>query len=135
MIKMASGVAARAAGPRGLMWAAITAAAAAVPAAFWAYGASVPLIVWLLLNGVMLLVSAIVCSVSCGVGDFDWRDIDHPLVMWALLAEWSDSDRPSWLRLIIWALLMPAEIAATIVFRPITLVVRALLKPMPGEWD
>lgn len=135
MIKMASGVAAKAGGPRGFMAAAMVAAAAAVMSAFWVCGASVPLIVWLSLNGGMLLVSMIVCGISCGEGYFHWKDIDHSPVMWALLSEWSKSDRPSWLRLILWMLLIPAEIVATALLRPITLVIRALLKPMPGEWD
>jgi len=56
MLKRASGVAARAAGPRGLMWALMAVVAVAVPAALWASFATVPLIVWLSLNGAVLLI-------------------------------------------------------------------------------
>ncbi len=135
MIKMASGVAAKAGGPRGFMWASMAAVALAALSAFWVCGASVPLIVWLSVNGGALLISAIVCVAACVCEEFDWKDIDRPLVMWALLADWSDGGQPSWLRLILWMLLIPAEIAASAVLRPITLGIRVLLNPMPGGWD
>ncbi len=134
MIKMASGVAARAGGPRGFMLAAMAVTALAVPAAFWMCGAMVPLIVWLAANGGLLLISAFVCAVRCSEGHFDWEDIDRPLTLWALMADWGDSDQPSWFRLILWMLVIPAEIVATVVLRPITLGIRGLLKPMPGRW-
>lgn len=135
MIKMASGVAAKAGGPRGFMWVMMTLAAIGVAAAFWVYGAAFPLIVWLALNGTLLLVFSCLCCIDCSDGRFDWSAIDRPLVLWAIMAEWGESDQPSWLRLIVWMLLIPAEIAATFVLWPITLGARALLKPMPGRWD
>jgi len=135
MLKMASGVAAKTVGPRGFMWAVLATVVAAVPVVFWVYGASVPLLVWLSLNGGMLLISAFVCALMSSDGYFDWEDVDRPPVLWAVFAVWMDGDKPSWLRLILWMLLIPAEVVATFVLRPITLAVRALLKPIPGKWD
>lgn len=135
MIKMASGVAAKAIGPRGFMLVMMTLVAIGFAAAFWMSYMTTPLWIWLGVNGVLALIFAIICSILCILGDFDWRDIDRPSVVWALMAEWSDGGQPSWLRLIVWILMIPTELVATLVLRPITLAVRALLNPMPGEWD
>lgn len=141
MIKMASGVVARAGGPRGLMWALMAVVAIGVPALYWMsyvenpFELSGPLEWWLLVNAILVPVFSIVCGIGCNEDNFDWEDIDRPLVIWALMADWSDSDQPSWLRLIVWMFLIPAELVATLVLRPITLAVRALLNPMPGGWD
>lgn len=106
-----------------------------VTVTLWMSCVQIPLVVWLGLNGVLVLIFAGMCAERCSMGDFDWEDIDRPLVVWALMAVWSDGGQPSWLRLILWMSLIPAEFMATLVLRPITLVVRALLKPLPGEWD
>ena len=135
MIKMASGVAAELGGPRGFMWAMMALVAVGIGAAFWMSYMTVPLIAWLTLNGGLVLIFAIICGIECGDGHFNWSDIDYPPVVWTLMAYWAVSNRPSWLRFIAWTLLIPAELAATLVLRPITLVVRALLSPMPGGWD
>lgn len=134
MIKMASGVAAKAVGPRGFMRAMMVVGVVGVLAAYWMSYAVIPLTVWLGLNGLFMFVFAIVCFVFWVEDDFDWDAVDCPLPVWAIMAEWSESDQPSWLRLIAWMLLIPAEIVAAFVLRPITLGVRALLNPMPGEW-
>lgn len=107
---------------------------AGVSAALCASFATVPLVVWLSLNGAMLAVSAIVSGVRCSDGFFDWRDADRAPTMWAVMAAWRGGAHPSWWRLIAWMLLIPAELAATLVVRPIVLTVGALLGPMPGEW-
>lgn len=135
MLKRASGVAARAVGPRGFMWASMAAVAAGVPAALWTWGALVPLIAaWLSLNGTALVIFAFVCAVLCSDGKFDWRDADRAPAMWAAWAAWRGGAAPSWFRLVAWVLLIPAELAATFAVRPASLAVRALLRPMPGEW-
>lgn len=134
MLKRASGVAARAVGPRGFMWVLMAAAAVGIPAAFCASFATVPLIVWLSLNGAMLVGSAIGCGIQCSDGHFDWRDVNRAPAMWAVWAAWRGGASPSWLRLAAWMLLIPAELAATFVVRPVVLAFGALLRPMPGEW-
>ena len=134
MLKRASGVAARAVGPRGFMWASMAAVAIGVLAALWASFATVPLVVWLSLNGAVLLIFAAVCGVECSDGVFDWRDADRAPAMWAVWAAWRRGASPSWSRLIVWMLLIPAELAATFVVRPVVLAFGALLRPMPGEW-
>ena len=132
MIKLASGMAAKAGSPRGFMLLASTAVAAAVPSAFWVWGASVPLMVWLSLNGAMLAVFTIVCGLMYSDRDFDWKDADQTPVLWSVMAAWCNNAPPSWFRLFVWMLLIPAEFGSTLVLRPITLAVRALLRPMPG---
>jgi hypothetical protein len=134
MLKRASGVAARAVGPRGFMWASMAAVAAGVSAALWASFATGPLVVWLSLNAAALLISAAVSGGMCEGGHFDWRNVDRTPAMWAVMAEWRRGSPPSWWRLIVWTLLIPAELAATFVVRPVVLAVGALLRPMPGEW-
>lgn len=144
MIKMASGMAAKASGPRGLMWALMAVVAIGVPLYWMSYvenpfGFTEPLEWWLLANAILVPVFSMICGMAYSEGGFDWRVIDRPLVIWALMADWSDSGQPSWLRLIMWTLMIPAELVATLALRPITLVVRAvvraLLSPMPGGWD
>ena len=140
MMKRASGVAARAVGPRGFMWASMAAVAVGVPAALWTWGGcpcscqAALLIVWLALNGVVLVISAIVCAIRCCDGVFDWRDADRAPAMWAAWAAWRGGAAPSWSRLLAWMLLIPAELAATFAVRPAVLAMAALLRPMPGEW-
>lgn len=116
------------------MWAAMIAVMVSVPAALWMC-ATIPLIVWLALNGVVLVIFAIVCAVSCADGFFDWGDIDHIPVMWSVMAVWTRDKQPSFARIILWSLMIPAEIVASFVVRPITLGIRLILKPMPSRWN
>lgn len=95
MIKMASGVAAKVSGPRGFMLSMATAVAIAIPPALYAWGASTPLIVWLILNGVVLAFSTLVCAIMWSEGQFDWRDADRPPVLWSVMAAWTESAKPS----------------------------------------
>lgn len=53
----------------------------------------------------------------CSEGNFDWEDADRPPVLWSVFAAWMDGGKPSWLRLILWMLLIPAEVVATFVLR------------------
>jgi len=140
MIKMASGMAARANGSRGFMWAMLAIVAIGVPGAYWMSYVPHPLEfnaleIWLIANAVLVVVFAGICAMECDMENFDWKDIDRPLTLWALMPVWAKSEQPSWLRLFAWMLLIPAEIIATIAIRPFTLVIRKLLSPMPGGWD
>jgi len=140
MMKMVSGMAAWACGPKGIMWAMLSIVAVGVPVAYWMSYVPHPfefnvLEIWLIANAFLVVVFTGICGMACSEGDFDWKDIDRPLTLWALMSVCAKNEKPSWLRLFTWAMLIPAEIMATLVLRPFTLVIRKLLSPMPGGWD
>jgi len=134
MLKHASGVAAKTVGPRGFLWAAMATAGLLILAAalFWWPGM---MNIWLILNGVSLLLTAIATGVRSEDSDFECGNLNAAPTLWAVMGELMGSDsRASFARLLLWMLLTPLELALTCVVRLLALLVALLLRPMPGKW-
>jgi len=134
LMKRASGVAAKAVGPRGFLWTVLVAVGFLIlaSAVFWWPPA---MTAWMAANGVAMVVTAFAGLMRCEDSDFEPGNLDAPLTLWIAMGEIAGTrGRASFARLILWTLLTPVELAVTCVAWPLTRLVRALLRPMPGKW-